>query len=167
MGRMEKLGTGLRPEVTSHVEERKMLSSALYASFFFTVALLVTTAYFLMGGLPLLTLKHDTPLDARFVRGFFNVYYRAAFWASLGAFVSYALWGRYAFAIGVAVNACIVSLLRKHLLQAMQQLGAQIEASSDGAIHHFRRVHSAALFVNLVQLVAIVWGLLWLSQQLK
>ena len=64
-----------------------MLSSALYASFFFTVALLVTTAYFLMGGLPLLTLKHDTPLDARFVQGFFNVYYRAAFWASLGAFV--------------------------------------------------------------------------------
>ena len=144
-----------------------MLSSALYASFFFTVALLVTTAYFLMGGLPLLTLKHDTPLDARFVRGFFNVYYRAAFWASLGAFVSYALWGRYPFALGVAVNACIVSLLRKHLLQAMQQLGAQIEASSDGAIHHFRRVHSAALCVNLVQLVAIVWGLLWLSQQLK
>ena len=82
MGRMAKLGAGLRPEVTSHVEERKMLSSALYASFFFTVALLVTTAYFLMGGLPLLTLKHDTPLDARFVRGFFNVYYRAAFWAS-------------------------------------------------------------------------------------
>ena len=77
-----------------------MLSSALYASFFFTVALLVTTAYFLMGGLPLLTLKHDTPLDARFVRGFFNVYYRAAFWASLGAFVSYALWGRYPFAPG-------------------------------------------------------------------
>ena len=67
----------------------------------------------------------------------------------------------------MAVNACIVSLLRKHLLQAMQQLGAQIEASSDGAIHHFRRVHSAALCVNLVQLVAIVWGLLWLSQQLK
>ena len=61
-----------------------MLSSALYASFFFTVALLVTTAYFLMGGLPLLTLKHDTPLHARFVRGFFDVYYRAAFWASLG-----------------------------------------------------------------------------------
>ena len=81
--------------------------------------------------------------------------------------VSYVLWGRYPFAIGVVVNACVVSLLRKHLLQAMQQLGAKIEASSDGAIHHFRRVHSAAIFVNLVQLVAIVWGLLWLSQQLK
>lgn len=144
-----------------------MLSPAIYAAFFFTVALLVTTAYFLMGGLPLLTLKHDTPLDARFIRGFFNVYYLAAFWTSLGALVSYTLWGRYPFAIGVAVNACVVALLRKHLLQAMQQLGAQIEASSASAIHHFRRVHSAALFVNLVQLMAIVWGLLWLSQQLR
>ena len=81
------VGVSVLPEVASLFTERKMLSSALYASFFFTVALLVTTAYFLMGGLPLLTLKHDTPLDARFVRGFFNVYYRAAFWASLGAFV--------------------------------------------------------------------------------
>ena len=86
-GQMEELGVSLPPEVAGYFEERKILSSALYASFFFTVALLVTTAYFLMGGLPLLTLKHDTPLDARFVRGFFNVYYRAAFWASLGAFV--------------------------------------------------------------------------------
>ena len=48
----------------------------------------------------------------------------------------------------------------------MQQLGAKIEASSDGAIQHFRRVHSAALCVSLVQLVAIVCGLLRLSQQL-
>ena len=164
---MEELGVSLPPEVAGYFEERKILSSALYASFFFTVALLVTTAYFLMGGLPLLTLKDDTPLDTRFVRGFFNVYYRAAFWASLGAFVSYALWGRYPFALCVAVNACVVSLLRKHLLQAMQQLGAKIEASSDGAIQHFRRVHTAALCVNLVQLVAIVWGLLWLSRQLR
>lgn len=167
MGRTLNFDASLLPQVASSSAGRMMLSSAIYASFFFTVALLVTTAYFLMGGLPLLTLKHDTPLDARFVRGFFNVYYRAAFWTSLGAFVSYMLWGRYPFAIGVAVNACVVALLRKHLLQAMQQLGAQIEASGSSAIRHFRRVHSAALSVNLVQLVAIVWGLLWLSQQLR
>ena len=33
-----------------------------FAALGFTVALLVTTAYFLMGGLPLLILKHDTPV---------------------------------------------------------------------------------------------------------
>ncbi len=81
--------------------------SALMPAFFFTVALLVTTAYFLMGGLPLLILQHDTPVDARFIRGFFNLYYRAAFWTSLGACISYGLWGRYAFAVGAAVIAAI------------------------------------------------------------
>ena len=83
-----------------------MLSPAIYAAFFFTVALLVTTAYFLMGGLPLLTLKHDTPLDARFIRGFFNVYYLAAFWTSLGALVSYTLWGTRASSRCCASTCC-------------------------------------------------------------
>ncbi len=48
------------------------MSIALYPALVFTVALLVTTAYFLLGGLPLLVLDHDKPLDARFIRGFFN-----------------------------------------------------------------------------------------------
>src|SRR4051794_37478727 len=42
-----------------------------------TVALLVWMGFFMMGSLPLLILKHDTPLDARFIRGLFNVYYLA------------------------------------------------------------------------------------------
>ena len=54
------------------------MSAALIAALFFTVALLVTHAYFLMGSVPLLVLEHDTPMDARFVRGFFNTYYLAA-----------------------------------------------------------------------------------------
>lgn len=41
---------------------------SLYAALFFTVALLVTTTYFIMGGLPLLILDHSTPLDGRFVK---------------------------------------------------------------------------------------------------
>ena len=64
---------------------------ATLAALIFTVILMVTTAYFLMGGLPLLILKHDTALDARFVRGFFDVYYKAAFVAAPGAAVSFAL----------------------------------------------------------------------------
>jgi len=70
------------------------MSIAIYPAFFFTVVLLVTTAYFLLGGLPLLVLAHDVPLDARFIHSFFNLYYKAAFWAALGAAVSHALWGR-------------------------------------------------------------------------
>lgn len=44
------------------------MSAAMIAALFFTVALLVTTAYFLMGSVPLLILKHDRPKDSRFVR---------------------------------------------------------------------------------------------------
>ena len=142
------------------------MSVAIYGAFVFTVALLVTTAYFLMGGLPLLILKHDIPLDARFVRGFFNLYYRAAFWTALGACVSYAMWGRFVFAVGAAVIAAVAILLRRQLVPAMQFLGARIEASDEGAVHRFRRVHAAALLINLTQLVLVVWGLIRLSRQL-
>ena len=68
------------------------MPAASYGALVFTVALLAISAYFLIGGLPLLILKHDVPLDARFVRRFFEVYYLAAFWAAAGASVSYALW---------------------------------------------------------------------------
>lgn len=143
------------------------MHSAIYGAFVFTVALLVTTTYFLLGGLPLLILKHDAPLDARFIRGFFNVYYRAAFWTSLGACVSYALWGGYAFAAGAALIASTTTLLRKHLLDAMQRLGERIEASEASAIANFRRVHATALSINFVQLVVVVWGILQLSKELS
>ncbi len=140
------------------------MSSAIYPAFFFTVVLLVTTAYFLLGGLPLLVLQHEVPLDARFVRSFFNVYYKAAFWAAAGASVSYALWGRFAFAAGAAALAALAWFLRRQLVPAMQQLATQIETNADGAIRRFRRVHGAALLVNLVQLVVLVWGTIQLSR---
>lgn len=143
------------------------MSFAVYGAFVFTVAMLVTTAYFLMGGLPLLILKHDVPLDARFVHGFFNLYYRAAFWTSIGASLSYALWGRFPFAIGTACVAIVAIVLRRNVLPAMQMLGTRIEASDDGAIRQFRRVHVAALLVNLGQLILLVWGLVTLSRQIS
>ena len=140
------------------------MSFAIYPAFFFSVVLLVTTAYFLLGGLPLLVLKHDIPLDARFIRSFFNVYYRAAFWASLGAAVSFALWGQVFLAIGAAGLAGVAVLLRMRLVPAMQQLCAEIETSTEGAIQRFRKVHGTALVVNLAQLVLVVWGIIQLSR---
>jgi hypothetical protein len=138
----------------------------MYGAFIFTVALLVFTAYFLLGGLPLLVLKHDVPLDARFVRAFFNVYYKVAFWAAVGAAVSYAVWGRFAIALGAAAIAVVVAILRKHFLTAMEAVGARIEGSDAGPIQRFRRMHGAALLINVVVLVVLVWGTIRLSQSL-
>jgi hypothetical protein len=139
------------------------MSAAVYAAIFFTVVLLVTTAYFLMGGLPLLVLKHDTPVDARFIRGFFNVYYKAAFLAATGATASYALSGRPFFALGIGAIALAVLALRSQLIPAMDRLGEQIQSSEASAVDGFRRIHSTALLVNLLLLVALVWGLTKIS----
>lgn len=140
------------------------MHAALYPAFVFTVALLFTTTYFLLGGLPLLILKHDVPLDARFVRGFFNLYYKADFWAAAGACASFALWGRLSFAAGAATLAGLAVVLRRSLLPAMQHFGARIEANELEAIRHFRRVHATALLINFAQLVVLVWGTLQLSK---
>jgi hypothetical protein len=134
-----------------------------YAALFFTVALLVTTAYFLMGGLPLLTLQHDTPMDARFIRSFFEWYYRGAFITALGASISYAFCSRPAFALGTAAVAGLVVVLRAKLSAAMAQLDEQIQNGQALAIRRFRQVHSAALAMNLAQLIVLVWGVTQIS----
>jgi hypothetical protein len=135
------------------------MSPAIYPALFFTVALLVTTAYFLMGGLPLLVLEHDTALDARFVRGFFNIYYKAAFFTAVGAALSFAILGRVSFAIGAGVLAAGVVGIRSKLMPVMDQIAAQIQGGNSPAIQQFRRVHLGALFINLCQLVLLVWAL--------
>ena len=133
--------------------------SLMYGALFFTVVLLVIIAYFLTGGLPLLVLKHDVPLDARFIGSFFNAYYRLSFWASLGAAISYAIWGRYPFAMGASLSAAVAMLLRKEFIQAMERLGERIDVGEAAAIQRLRRVHSAALTINCLQLVVVVWGI--------
>jgi len=135
------------------------MSTALIAALFFTVAMLVTTAYFLLGSVPLLILKHDTPLDARFVRGFFNTYYLAAMVTASAAAVSYAFAERLAFAIGAAALALLATILRRRIIAQMDSLRPRIQVGGTDAIPGFRRTHVSAILVNLAQLVFIVWSL--------
>ena len=137
--------------------------SAAYFALFFTVVLLVTTAYFLMGGLPLLILQHDTPLDGRFIHRFFEVYVKFAVFGAVGACLSYALWGRAGFALGAAGIGALVLFLRRRVLPAMERLGARIQSMDGSAIPAFRKLHSSVLLLNLVQLVALVWGVTQVS----
>ncbi|MGJ7508386.1 hypothetical protein [Variovorax sp. GT1P44] len=140
------------------------MSAAMFAALGFTVALLVTTAYFIMGSIPLLILKHDTPLDARFVRGFFNIYYVAAFITATATGISYAVAGRLALAGGAGALALIAVVLRRKVIPKMDALGAQIQSNYMDAIPGFRRTHVTAILINLAQLVAIVWSLIGLGR---
>ena len=139
------------------------MPAAMIAALFFTVALLVTTLYFILGSIPLLILKHDTPLDARFVRGFFNIYYRCAVVTAALTCVSYGLAGRPALSAGAAALALLAVVLRRKIIPKMETLGDQIQ-SDVNAIPGFRQTHVTAILINIAQLVAIVWSLTTLSR---
>jgi len=141
------------------------MSASLIAALCFTGASLVITAYFLMGSVPLLILEHDTPMDARFVRGFFNTYYVAAMFTAGATAVSYAVAGRLAFAAGAAGLALLATVLRRTVIPKMASLGARIEAGGASAVRAFRRLHGAAILINLAQLVPMVWSLITVTRQ--
>lgn len=143
------------------------MSAALVAALIFTVILPVITAYFVMGSVPLLILEHDTPMDSRFVRGFFNTYCLAAMVVASATAVSYALAGKWVFAAGSAALAVGSVILRRTVIPKMDSLCVKLAASDANAIPRFRRMHATAIFVNLAQLAVIVWSLIALSLQLK
>jgi hypothetical protein len=141
------------------------MPAAQISALFFTVALLVVTAYFIMGSVPLLILKHDTPVDSGFVRSFFNTYYLVAMATAMATSVSYALAARPVLAAGAAALALLAAMLRRKVIPKMDSLRSQIQASGTDAIAEFRRIHMTAIAVNLAQLVLIVWSLTAFSLQ--
>ncbi|MEY4751062.1 MAG: hypothetical protein RIQ60_3276 [Pseudomonadota bacterium] len=125
----------------------------------FTVVLLAITAYFLLGGLPLLILKHDVALDARFIRSFFNLYFKVAMVAALGGTVSYFMADRWAFAVGGATITLLAVALRSTLIPAMDNWGGRISEQDSAAVRQFRRVHATALALNVAQLLTLLVSL--------
>ena len=143
------------------------MSAAQIAALFFTVALLVTTTYFLLGSVPLLVLKHDTPLDAKFVRAFFNIHYLVTMATAGATAASYALAGWPVLAAGAAALALLAAFLRWKVIPTMDTLRARIEVDAQTVIPAFRRIHVAAILLNLAELVLIVWALITVSLSLR
>jgi hypothetical protein len=141
------------------------MSVASSAALLSTVALLGVTGYFIAGAIPLLILKHDTPVDSRFIRNFFNTYYLAAMFTASATAVSYAFAGRLPFAAGAAALALLAFVLYRKVIPEMDALRPQIQVSGAEAIARFRRTHLSAILINLAQLVLIVWSLTALSVQ--
>lgn len=125
----------------------------------FTVVLLAVTAYFLLGSVPLLILKHDNPMDSSFIRSFYITYFRIAFLAAGAAATSYAWAGRHAFALGAACIALLTWLLRSRLITRMDELRSLIHANELMAIPEFLKMHKTAIAINTSQLLAILASL--------
>lgn len=130
-----------------------------HIALFFTVVLLAVTAYFLLGSVPLLVLKLDTPDDSRFIRSFYMTYFKIAFLTAVAAAISYAVSARPVFAVGAAIIAALTLLLRSKFVPKMDSLGAQIQAQDADAIPAFRKIHKSAILINLTQLAAILVSL--------
>lgn len=134
-----------------------MVYSNLFAVLF-TVALLCVTAYFLLGSVPLLVLKHDTPVDSNFIRSFFNTYYLVATIVGTAAALSYAFSNRPWFAVGAAVIAILSAYLRRTVIAKMDALKTNIHAADLEAIPEFRKIHVTAIVISVIQLAVVVWS---------
>jgi hypothetical protein len=126
---------------------------------FSTIPLMMCMGYFFMGSLPLLVLKHDTPMDSRFIRGFFNTYYIAIVCTATVPTISYALMGQLAFSVSMGAIAALAFFLRKVVLSHMDGLRIRIESEDSTAAADFRHIHIAGMVINFIQLVVLVWGL--------
>ncbi len=124
-----------------------------------TIALLAWMGFFFMGSLPLLVLKHDTPLDAKFIRGLFNVYYSAVVATGLAGAVGYVLSDRLAISLVMVGIASLAVLSRCWIVGQMDLARDSIMIEDSGAIRQFRRLHVGGMLLNFAQLAIICVGM--------
>ncbi|HTP72414.1 MAG TPA: hypothetical protein VML58_09365 [Burkholderiaceae bacterium] len=134
-----------------------MLSKAF--PFLSIVMLLFPMGVFMLGSPPLLILKHDTPLDSRFIRGLFNYYYNSVIVIAAFAAVGCAAMGRSTVALAMAALVAFVFVVRRWMLARMDGLREAIGRGDASAVPRFRRLHIAGMVLNVVQFGVAVWGL--------
>jgi hypothetical protein len=134
--------------------------NANHAALFFTVAMLAVTTYFLFGSIPLLILKHDNTMDAKFIRSFYLTYFKFAIVVATAATVSYALAARPLLTLEAATMATLTLLLRFKFIPKMAQFGAEIHENNNlMAIPEFRKIHKTAILLNATQLITVLGSL--------
>lgn len=128
-----------------------------------TVALLVWMGFFMMGSLPLLILKHDTPLDSRFIRGLFNLYCVALMITATVGALSFALAGQPTIAVAVGCVAAFGLAGRHWFVARMDAVRSTMTPDDSAAIRQFRRLHIAGMLLNVVLLAGFCIGMTQVS----
>ncbi len=113
------------------------------------VALLGWMAYFIVGGLPLLILKHEHHVDARFVRGFFDVHYLVLVSIAMIGALSSALSERILMALAIGAIGLIGFTARHLLLARMDQLRSSMTALDAMAKKQFRKLQLTGIILTL------------------
>jgi hypothetical protein len=122
--------------------------------------------YFVMGGLPLLILKHDDLDDSRLVRGFFDVHYRVLLVVSAIGVLSSALASRWLLATAIMCVALIGFVARKTILSRMDQIRTEMHPTNNLAVRNFRRLHISGIALDVLLLVGFLSTLSFSSGQI-
>ena len=123
------------------------------------VVLLFPMVVFMLASPPLLILKHDTPVDGRFIRGLFNVYYIIVITIATAGTAGWALMGRGVVAFAMGGLVVFVFGLRRWMISNMDKLRCAMTRGDFMAVPRFRRLHIAGMILNVVQLGTVAWGM--------
>ena len=114
---------------------------------------------FMFASPPLLILKHDTPVDGRFIRNLFNIDYIVVMtFAAVGA-AGCALMGKDSLALAMGGLVVFVVGVRSLVIANMDRLRDAIAHGDSMAVSRFRRLHIAGMILNVVQFGTVAWGL--------
>jgi hypothetical protein len=121
----------------------------------FTVLLLMSLGFSVLGSTPLLILKHDVAMDSRVVRQVFHYCYRLVTVMAVVASLAYAFAGRPLLSAGIGCIAVVAIVMHHWLLTRMDALRATMHEGDTAALSRFRRLHVTGIALNAVQLVAM------------
>ena len=130
---------------------------------FATVILLLPMGYFLLAAPAFLLVKLDIPPVTQLMRGMFNAYFLILAIAGVIATLAFALDGRLAVALCIAVIAAFAVSARRWFLQRLDAEQSARDAGDADAVRKLRQLHWGGMLCNAVQLVAIVAAIPYIS----
>ncbi|MGE7473021.1 hypothetical protein ACQKLX_26570 [Bosea sp. NPDC003192] len=122
------------------------------AALFAIVILILPMGYLLLAAPGFLFVKLDVPPVARLMRMMFSAYFQVLAVAAVVGTVVFALTGRWAFVIGIAVLAFAL-IERRWFLSRMD---AQIDAWPADVGRRLRRLHYGGMACNALQLAIVI-----------
>jgi hypothetical protein len=120
------------------------------------VILLFPMGYFLLAAPAFLLVKLEIPEVAQLLRGMFRVHFLMVSVAGVIGTVTFALTGRWVFAIGIALITAFAFWGRRWFMQAWDAQQSAKDAGDAGAVHQLRRLHWGGMLSNAVLLAAVV-----------
>lgn len=124
-----------------------------------TVLLLMSMAFFLLGTIPLLILKHNEPMDSRVVRQVFHYCYRIVTVFALAACLGQSLMDHTMLAVTAGCIALLALVLHRLVLERMDAHRTTMHTGDQVALRRFRQTHVTGIALNAMQLATIGWVL--------